>query len=266
MPPADVQKRAMPVRTSFAFAAGVTNEFPTKIQRWCARHPWAMLLAMEGCESSAELPVPEIAEATARTLASYQAGADAYRDETRTRERAPDHDLFFRYLRAQFPSQPTYSLLDVGCGPGRDLAEFRARGHRAMGLDGCAAFVDMAQLHSGCPVLHQDLRAPLLPVATYDGIFACGSLFHVPPAALPQTLRALRQSLRAGGVLFTLNPRGEDQSGWVGDRFCCYLRLQTWRRLMTDAGWMLRTHTLRPLRLPRAQRQWIAAIWIATVT
>lgn len=245
-------------------ADATANAIPTKIQRWIMGNRCAMLTAMQGRESTAEISSPQIAQITARTLAAYQAGADAYRDETRSRERAPDYALFFRYLSNRQPAVPGYSLLDVGCGPGRDLSEFRSRGHRAVGLDGCAAFVQMAQAESGCPVLQQDLRALLLPVASYDGIFACASLFHLPPAALPQTLRALRQALRSEGVLFTLNPRGEDECGWVGDRYCCYLRLATWRRLMGDAGLTLRTHALRPLRLPRAQRQWVAAIWLPT--
>ena len=47
------------------------------------------------------------------------------------------------------------TILDFGCGPGRDLITFASLGHRAIGLDGSRAFVEMAQRHSGCEVWQQ---------------------------------------------------------------------------------------------------------------
>jgi SAM-dependent methyltransferase len=48
---------------------------------------------------------------------------------------------------------PPYSILDLGCGPGRDLSHFRSLGHEAVGLDGSRQFVAMARSHSQCEVL-----------------------------------------------------------------------------------------------------------------
>src|SRR6516164_7913448 len=46
-----------------------------------------------------------------------------------------------------------YSILDLGCGPGRDLRYFRSLGHDVVGLDGSTEFVAMARSYSGCEVL-----------------------------------------------------------------------------------------------------------------
>lgn len=183
--------------------------------------------------------------------------ASEYRDETLTRERSADYDLFFRYLSGAGP----YDLLDLGCGPGRDLNHFRVLGHRAIGLDGSAQFVAMARSFSESPVLHQDLLELDLPPSRFDGIFASASLFHIPPAALHQVLSALHLSLRTDGILFALNPRGRDELGWIGDRYCSYLRLGTWRRHMREAGFSLLAHEYRPAGLPRRRQQWISTVW-----
>ena len=59
-----------------------------------------------------------------------------------------------------------FAILDLGCGPGRDLATFRDLGHEAIGVDGAARFVAMARAHSGCEVWQQNLLALALPAGT----------------------------------------------------------------------------------------------------
>ncbi len=47
---------------------------------------------------------------------------------------------------------PPFTILDFGCGPGRDLAVFSELGHISVGLEGAAHFAEMARAHSGCKV------------------------------------------------------------------------------------------------------------------
>jgi SAM-dependent methyltransferase len=95
---------------------------------------------------------------------------------------------------------PPYSILDFGCGPGRDLSHFRSLGLDAVGLDGSQQFVAMARKHSQCEVLHQDFLAMQLPESRFDGIFANASLFHVPSQELPRVMLELCKSLKPRGV------------------------------------------------------------------
>ena len=95
----------------------------------------------------------------------------------------------------------------------------------------------------------------------FDGIFANASLFHVPSAALPQVLAHLFAALKPGGVLFSSNPRGENQEGLSGERYGCYWNLDTWRRFVTAAGFAEITHYYRPPGLPRDQQPWLASVW-----
>ena len=76
----------------------------------------------------------------------------------------------------------------------------------------------MAAAHSDCPVWHQNFLKLDLPRNHFDGVYANASLFHVPSSELERVLGQLHQSLKKQGVLFSSNPRGEDEEGWNGDR------------------------------------------------
>jgi len=110
-------------------------------------------------------------------------------------------------------------------------------------------------------VWHQDFLALDLPAARFDGIFANACLFHIPSHLLPGALAQLHQTLKPGGVLFSSNPRGEDQEGWSGERYGAYYRLETWRALLQAAGFVELEHYYRPAGLPREQQPWLASVW-----
>src|SRR6266853_873268 len=128
------------------------------------------------------------------TIAHYDRLAKAYWDGTR------DHDVTQNYaaLLDAIEGDSPYSILDLGCGPGRDLRYFRSLGHDAVGLDGSKEFVAMARSYSECEVLQQDFLAMELPESRFDGIFANASLFHVPSQELPRVLVELFLGHRRG--------------------------------------------------------------------
>jgi SAM-dependent methyltransferase len=192
-----------------------------------------------------------------RTLDYYDSHAVQFFDGTR------DHDVSqnINALLAAIESLAPYTILDLGCGPGRDLKTFSALGHHAIGVDGAAQFVDMARAYSGCEVWQQDFVHLSLPPNTFDGVFANAALFHVPSSALPAVLRALYDALKPGGVLFSSNPRGHNEEGWNGERYGSYYDLDTWHAYATDAGFTALHHYYRPPDLPRHQQPWLASLW-----
>jgi len=195
---------------------------------------------------------------SASTIAHYERVAGVYRDATK------DHDVSqnVHVLLGAIAGAPPYRILDLGCGPGRDLVTFRALGHEPVGLDGCAAFVAMAR-GTGCEVWQQDILAMDLPPAAFDGVFANATLFHVPSAALPGVMRELRATLRPGGVLLCSNPRGTGEEGWVDERYACFYDFATWRDLVSGTGFTLIDHYYRPPGLPRRRQPWLATLWRA---
>ena len=189
------------------------------------------------------------------TLAHYDDTADAFWEGTR------DHDVSqnVHALLSHLGTGP-FRILDLGCGPGRDLRAFRDLGHEAVGLDGATRFVEMARDHTGCEVLHQDFLALDLPAAHFDGVFGNASLFHVPAQELPRVLGELRATLRPRGILFSSNPHGRNQEGWRDRRYGTYLDLEAWRAVVTSAGFVELEHYYRPAGLPRSQQPWLAMV------
>ncbi|SDI55978.1 Methyltransferase domain-containing protein [Pseudomonas flavescens] len=194
---------------------------------------------------------------TTRTLAHYQASAAGFREGTRDHDVSQNIDALLRHIDTTAP----LSILDFGCGPGRDLRSFAALGHRPVGLDGCPQFVAMARADSGCEVWQQDFLALDLPPARFDGIFANAVLFHIPSQELPRVLRELHACLKPGGVLFSSNPRGDNREGWSGERYGAWHDLESWRQLLTAAGFDELEHYYRPAGLPRDQQPWLASVW-----
>ncbi len=199
----------------------------------------------------------DLAKISTLTLAHYQSCAEEFREGTRDHDVSQNIAALLRHIEAPAPLR----ILDFGCGPGRDLRTFSALGHQATGLDGCPRFVEMARSDSGCEVWLQDFLALDLPPERFDGIFANAVLFHIPSEALPRVLRQLHATLKPGGVLFSSNPRGDNQEGWNGDRYGAYYDLANWRALLTAAGFVELEHYYRPAGLPREQQPWLASVW-----
>ncbi|WP_407293082.1 class I SAM-dependent methyltransferase [Stutzerimonas zhaodongensis] len=194
---------------------------------------------------------------TELTLDDYRSNAEAFREGTRDHDVSQNIDALLRHIRGDAPLR----ILDVGCGPGRDLKAFTARGHIAVGLDGAEPFVEMARAETGCEVLHQNFLELNLPSESFDGIFANAVLFHLPSREIAEVLSRLHAALRPGGVLFCSNPRGDNQEGWSGARYGTWYDWPTWRQVMQSVGFVELEHYYRPAGLPREQQPWLASVW-----
>ncbi len=191
------------------------------------------------------------------TIGYYDQIARPYWDGTRDHDVSQNRAALLDAIEGEAP----YSVLDLGCGPGRDLHFFRSLGHDAVGLDGSKELVAMARHYSGCEVLHQDFLALELPESRFDGVFANASLFHVPSQELPRVLLELHAALKPDGVLFCSNPRGNNEEGLSGDRYNCFFDLDTWRDYVSAAGFIEVKHYYRPPGLPRHRQPWLATVW-----
>ncbi len=206
------------------------------------------------------LDCADLEKIAALTLQHYDQRAEDFWQGTRAHDVSQNVAALLRHIEAH----PPFSILDFGCGPGRDLKTFAGLGHVAVGLEGSARLAAMARRYSGCEVLEQEFLRLDLPPGGFDGVFANASLFHVPSQELPRVLLQVRAALKPGGVLFSSNPRGENQEGWNRGRYGAYHDLEGWRRHLSAAGFVELEHYYRPAGLPRAQQPWLASVWRRT--
>lgn len=204
-----------------------------------------------------KLDAAQLRQATTTTLDHYERTADGFRTGTW------DHDVSQNYtaLLTRLHGPGPFSVLDLGCGPGRDLAYFKAQGIEAVGLDGAGEFVAMARDETGCEVWQQNFLDLDLPPERFDGVFANASLFHVPSQELPRVLAELHATLKPRGVLFCSNPRGDNREGFSQDRYGCHHDLTSWRDFVTRVGFVEIDHYYRPQGLPLDRQPWLATVW-----
>jgi len=76
-----------------------------------------------------KLAPDDLNQITATTLDHYNSVAEDFREGTRDHDVSQNIDALLRHIQGAAP----FTVLDFGCGPGRDLQTFTRMGHIAVG-------------------------------------------------------------------------------------------------------------------------------------
>ncbi|CAE6951291.1 Tellurite resistance protein TehB [Vibrio sp. B1FLJ16] len=93
-------------------------------------------------------------------------------------------------------------ILDAGCGSGRDSKNFLNLAYKVSAFDANEALAELASKHLGQAVTQASFESFNAEPNSFDGIWACASLLHVPSDALPRTLSHLSELLKPSGVFY----------------------------------------------------------------
>ena len=99
-----------------------------------------------------KLNAQDLKEIVTLTLEHYNQRAEEFWTGTRDHDVSQNIAAMLQYIEGE----TRFTILDFGCGPGRDLKVVAELGHIAVGLEGAAHFADMARAYSGCEVWQQD--------------------------------------------------------------------------------------------------------------
>ena len=145
-------------------------------------------------------------------------------------------------------------MLDLGCGPGRDLRWLDGRGFRPVGLDRSGGMLAHAAHHAGdVPLIRGDMARFPLRSGAADGLWACASFLHIPKRDAGQVLGESARVLRPGGLLGLTVKRG-DQEGWTetrGRRFFAWWQPDELAAALAAAGFTVRWRASTPDPLGR---------------
>lgn len=111
---------------------------------------------------------------------------------------------------------PGASILELGCGSGRDAEHMGSRGFKVEATDGVPEMTAQAEARLGRSV--RVMRFDELDeIAQYDGVVAAYSLLHVPREGLTAVLARIWRALKPGGwhvaTYKTASSEGRDRLG-----------------------------------------------------
>lgn len=128
------------------------------------------------------------------------------------------------------------SILDFGCGSGRDARVFLDLGYKVEAVDGCQQLCEMASVYTGISVRKMDFLE-LNEREKYDGIWACASILHLPYEELRAVLAKMAAALKENGVIYVSFKYGEFE-GWRNGRYFTDMTEDGARRMVEECRGM----------------------------
>lgn len=108
--------------------------------------------------------------------------------------------------------KPKATILDIGCGSGRDLLWFAERGFLPTGFEQSPSLANLARKHSDCPVIEGDFSSFNFSDLQFSALVFVGSLVHASPEALPAILTSTCKALIPQGLLLITLKEGNGTS------------------------------------------------------
>ena len=129
------------------------------------------------------------------TIDFYNKNAENYFRSTVDVDFSEAYDRFLKYI-------PEHgSIIDMGCGSGRDTAAFAEMGYDAIGLDASRELAEIARKEKKVDVIVEDM-ADYVAEKSFDGIWCCASLLHLNDDELYRFFLKLDNNLKNGGAIY----------------------------------------------------------------
>lgn len=124
------------------------------------------------------------------------------------------------------------SILDFGCGSGRDSAYFMEKGFRVTPTDGSEGMCRLASEYLNMPVRLLEFNE-LDDENLYDGIFASASIMHLEYDRLVEVFPKMSRALKENGIIYVSFKYGEED-GFLGKRYYCYMNEKRFADMMSQ--------------------------------
>ncbi|ENV52208.1 Tellurite resistance protein-related protein [Acinetobacter junii CIP 107470 = MTCC 11364] len=184
----------------------------------------------------------------------YNQHAQAFFENTYQVEMESLYAPFLRYL----PEQA--SILDLGCGSGRDILAFKKKGYQVEAIDYSAELVKKARELTNIEVCQQSFY-DLAENNKYDGIWACASLLHCDRDRLPEVMGRIFKALKPNGVLYMSFKYGNTDREKDGRQFTDLDEQQAQALLDQLDGVELLQQWVSVDKRPDRNEEWLNILW-----
>ena len=188
------------------------------------------------------------------TIDYYNINAENFIENTQNVDMHQAQDRFLLLL------DENALILDFGCGPGRDTRYFLDKGYRVTATDGSAELCRRASAFTGIEVKEM-LFQKLDDRGTYDGIWACSSILHLPKNELLLVIRKMCDAIKNTGVIYTSFKYG-DFEGERNGRYFTDFREDTFQEFMKGIPELtIKDHWITSdVRAGRGDEKWLNLI------
>lgn len=162
------------------------------------------------------------------TLNYYNENAEEFTASTINVDFTSVQDKFLNKLSSNS------SILDFGCGAGRDTKYFLEKGYIVDAIDGSEELCKLASEYTGIDVKYM-LFQELCDIEKYDGIWACSSILHLPYAELVEVMKRMTVALKDIGIIYTSFKYGNFE-GVRNGRYFIDMTEESLEKLLQDVG------------------------------
>lgn len=189
---------------------------------------------------------------TKKTLEYYNSQATNFVSGTVNVEFSELQNKFIDYL------PEGGSILDFGCGSGRDTKAFKDKGYEVYAVDGSEELCRIATAYSGVEVECSTFQN-FTSSRTYDGIWACASLLHLEFEDIKKVMKKLSSYIKEGGCFYVSFKYG-DYAGERNGRFFTDLTEDVLKKVVSEIPELrIDQHFITRDARPDREEKWLNA-------
>ena len=157
---------------------------------------------------------------------------------------------------------PRGTVVDLGCGAGRDLAHLAEAGLDARGYDLSSALAGIAGRRSNAAVFVVDMRMLEFAPASLDGVIAISSLLHLARVELQDQLAKIATWLRPAGLFLATMKIGVGRECDSEGRSFTLIQPDDWWRDLNRVGFerVAESQSSAAIDVSSSNHQWIATL------
>ncbi len=188
---------------------------------------------------------------TDKTLEYYDINAKTFTESTVSVDFSNIQNKFLNKL------DECATILDFGCGSGRDTKYFLDHGYTVEAIDGSEELCKLASAYTGISVKHM-LFQDLQEIEKYDAIWACSSILHLPYADLVVVMKKMAIALKDNGLIYTSFKYGTFE-GVRNGRYFIDMTEDNLEKLLQDGGGLEveETWITSDVRPGRGEEKWL---------
>jgi 2-polyprenyl-3-methyl-5-hydroxy-6-metoxy-1,4-benzoquinol methylase len=179
--------------------------------------------------TNSTIEISQYEDLSKSVAAYYDQNAQQYSDKTANADLSRIYSQFLQYI------PPGGRILDAGCGPGRDLKFFSDSGYGVVGIDNSSAMVEIATKFAAVPCYWMRME-DIEYHTTFEGVWCCAALLHVPKTNVPHTLRRFWSALKPNGALYIAVKKGTGEEFLADGRFFAAYEMDEFATIIRDAA------------------------------